>query len=123
MGGPGTSTSYGSTRSAPRSSALTAPGRRGRCRFERGWRRASQPAARGSAQARREARRPPSASCVRAPGRGEWPPPPARATLPAAAPPAPPPPRSWTTLAGLLGVAVLATVLVWGRDLPRPPLL
>jgi hypothetical protein len=30
------------------------------------------------------------------------------------------PPRPWPTLAGLLLAAVVATALVWGRDLSRP---
>jgi hypothetical protein len=53
--------------------------------------------------------------------RAEWKYRPALANVHVAVPPAARPPRSWTTLAGLLGVAVLATVLIWGRDLPRPP--
>jgi hypothetical protein len=53
--------------------------------------------------------------------RADWTYRPVLASVHVGAPSAARPPRSWTTLAGLLGVAVLATVLVWGRDLPRPP--
>lgn len=55
--------------------------------------------------------------------RAEWTHRPALASLHVAAPAVTRSSRSWPMLAGLLAAAVVATALVWGRDLSRPPSL
>jgi hypothetical protein len=52
--------------------------------------------------------------------RAEWTHRPALARVRVVAPTQARPPRPWSTLVGLLAAAVVATALVWGRDLSRP---